>query len=226
MKQFNSEIELAEQIINHLTKMGWEVYQEVQVFSYGNIADIVATRDNIVWVLECKLSLSLSLLEQAHNWQPLAHYVSIVVPRKKQNKQHGFTTQILKHFGIGCFTIRSMDNAVIERTTPKLNKNTNAEYLQNCLTEQHKTWAKAGNSDGKRYTPFQDTKDQLIRFVTKTPGLPIKKVIAGIKHHYRKDSTARACILQWIHRGIITEVKLKHVGKKYLVYPTQRKKTK
>ena len=223
MEKFKQETELAKVIIQYLRKMGWEVYQEVQISSFGNIADIIATQNNLVWVLECKLSLSLTLMAQAKEWLPYAHYVSIVTPSKRGSKGACIAKDILKHYGIGHYEIQPVgwnkELSIYQRVSPKLNRKAMVNYIKKYLTEKQKTWAEAGNSKGLRYTPFQDTKDQIIRFVKKNPGITIKELINGINHHYSSDGTARSSILQWIHRGIINEVELKTDGRKYLVYP-------
>jgi len=48
MKKFKSEVELAEIIIQYLKELGWEIYQEVQIASFGNTADIVAVKNNLI----------------------------------------------------------------------------------------------------------------------------------------------------------------------------------
>ena len=41
------EEELAEWTIGWLEAQNWEIYQEVQVFSYGNVADIIGVVENV-----------------------------------------------------------------------------------------------------------------------------------------------------------------------------------
>jgi hypothetical protein len=59
----------------------WEVYQEVQLEAYRPIADIVATADPKVCVVECKLSLGFRVIEQVWRWQRQA-----TLPKKKNEK--------------------------------------------------------------------------------------------------------------------------------------------
>lgn len=231
MNEFKSETEVAEVIIFYLKKMGWEVYQEVQIRNFGNIADIVATQGNLVWVLECKKSFGLTVIAQAHEWRGLAHYVSIVVPYSRRDNNDKLKRNILKYLGIGCYTVSKVDtfngsgylNNIKEFAPIQLHRKVNSHYITQCLTEQHKTWAKAGNANGDRYSPFQHTKRQLIETVKKQPGITIKDLIQSIDHHYSSESSAKGSILQWIHKGVITELELKHEGRGYKVFLRRQK---
>lgn len=215
---YKTETELAKEIITYLHQMDWEIYKEVQFLQYGNVADIVATQNNLVWILECKLSLSLSLIAQAERWKFLANYISIVVPIRKHNSANRIIREILKHYGIGCYEVGS--DFITEWVSPRLQRKAFTKHIKDCLVEEQKFWAEAGNATGKRYTPFQDTKEQLLRMVKEKPGLPMKDLIAKIQHHYCSDKTACSCILQWIHKGIITGIELRQEGRRYLCYPT------
>jgi len=56
------ETDLAERVINWLEDQHWEIYQEVQFRGYGGIADIVAVRAGYLWIIECKTSMTFTLL--------------------------------------------------------------------------------------------------------------------------------------------------------------------
>lgn len=220
MSDFKLETEVAEIIIPYLKQMGWEVYQEVQIDS--NIADIIATQGKIVWVLECKKSLSLNVMAQAYKWRRYAHYVSIVVPTKKRWNTELLLKNILDYLGIGCYMVSKPDN-ISEFAPVKLNRKVMSYYITNSLTEQHKTWAKAGNANGNRYTPFQHTKDNLIREVRKNPGITLKQLIKSIDHHYASEASAKGSLLSWIHQGVINEVELRREGRQYKIYLKEEK---
>jgi len=227
LKKFKSETKLAEVIIQYLKEMGWEVYQEVQISSYGKIADIVARQGNLIWILECKLSLSLTLIGQAKNWLRYGHYVSIVTPTKRSSTSYYIAEDILEHYGIGHFQVSNYgyneELSISQRISPKLNRKAMANYIVRYLTDKQKSWAKAGNSYGLRYTPFQDTKDQLIRVVKDNPGITMKEIIKDINHHYSSDASAKGSLLQWINKGVIKEVRVKRDGKKYRFYLDEEK---
>jgi len=96
-----SEEELAKVFLEWISDSKWDIYQEVEFL--GRVADIVLLRDNLVWVVECKTSLSLALMEQANSWIGYANYTSILIPRarRRANRGHFFGRQVLKDLGIG-----------------------------------------------------------------------------------------------------------------------------
>ena len=225
-KKFKAETEIAEIIIPYLKEMGWEVYQEVQPRNHGSVADIVATQGQLVWVLECKNSFGLAVMSQAYDWKKYAHYVSIVVPHSYRDNNNNIKKEILNYFGIGCYQVLKQErydmkgyvNKVTQFFPVKLNRQAMAHVIRECLTEEHKTWAKAGNANGDRFTPFQNTKKQLIATVRQYPGITIKELITSIDHHYSNEASAKVSILQWIHKGIISEIQLKREGRSYKAY--------
>ena len=84
------EQELASYIVSYLENENWEIFQEVQFRSYGNIADIVAVKDNKLWIIESKTTLSFKVLEQARRWK--CHYRSIAVPSVRDRKSRTLPT--------------------------------------------------------------------------------------------------------------------------------------
>ena len=157
-----SEIDLGRLVISWLTDLGWEVYQEVQLFSQGHIADIVAVKKPLVWILECKNSLTLAVIEQADGWRDYANYLSIVVPQMSWSRRvagRSMAFHLLNMLGIG--VLEAHDNTwggpqVQEKVQPRLRRRVSSQ-LFGILTEDHKTFAEAGNPDGKRLTPFTMT---------------------------------------------------------------------
>lgn len=222
--KFKKETELAKRVVNYLQDLKWDVYQEVQLFQYGNIADIVAIQNKIVWVIECKLSFSLNLIAQATTHKTFANYISIAIPEvyKRQYKSRNIKQEILSYYGLGCLIVNPLSAnyyfGVSEDCKPKFNRKASTKYYLDCLCEKHKTWAKAGNAEGLRYTPFQDTVKQFKNYINKNPGCSLKEAIESINHHYHSDSTAKGNILQWIHKGIIKGIKLNLEKGKYKLY--------
>jgi hypothetical protein len=71
------ETDIARPVVAWLQAQGWTVYQEVQ--HQGCVADIVAVRGPLLWVIECKAQLGLAVLGQALGWQGHAHAISVAV---------------------------------------------------------------------------------------------------------------------------------------------------
>lgn len=219
--KFKSEVDLAKPVIEYLQNLKWEVYQEVQLYYGSPIADIVAVQHKIIWVVECKKTLSLNLLDQANVWRHYAHYVSVAVPYTRRRRPQ-IVEEVLKWKGIGLLEVGPEwgNHEVNENIGPRLNRKGLFNYIFNALDEGHKTFAEAGNPDGKRWSPFQQTVMNLKRVVAKHPGITMKELMDNndMKHHYSSSATARSSILKWIQSGIIKGIKLEREGKAYKLY--------
>ena len=206
-----TEVQLAKPIIAYLEERGWDVYQEVLI--YGKVADIVATFGKLTYIIECKTSLSLKLLEQAYNWRGKANFVSIAIPAS--SSYGDFTRDLLIRNKIGTFSVRYSE--VYENIHPQLNRKT--INIQKFIRPEHKIWAEAGSQHGY-YTPFQRTKQNIEYEIKKHPnGILFKDFIKLTEHHYSTEATARSCLRQWIDSGIIKGAKITYQGNKLFIYP-------
>ena len=216
-----TEVDIARVVIDYLE--GGEIYQEV--CGRGGRADIVYVCGQTVWVIEVKLSLSMSLLSQATNWVGKAHYVSIATPRRQSDKNHA-AMQFLKWKGIGYLYVDAKRNRVQEVVKASLNRTARVEYLKNCLCEQQKTFAPAGNASGQYWTPYRETCRNVLSKVTRRPGVTLKELLDGLKHHYASFSSARSSIRHWADSGKIPGVEIRRDGRLLRFYPTIRKPEK
>ena len=213
-----SEAELAEVVVGWLRDLRWEVYQEVE--AYGNIADIVAVQGALLWVIETKTSLSLRVMEQAWAWRRRAHYASVAIPRAR--RVSSYAARCLDRDGIGVLEVRAPDGwtpelaRVRETGAAQLNRRP-ATGLRGHLHEEQKTYAAAG-SQGKHWTPFVGTCDELRRYVQDHPGATLRDAIAAIKTHYRTVSTARSSLAKWIQAGVVPGVRCELEGKALRLY--------
>lgn len=243
-KWATKETDLATPLTAWLRSMHWEVYSEVQIRSYDGRADIVAVfNKKVVWVIEMKLSFSLSLMAQAHGWHNCAHYVSIAIPQLGWTKGSNFGSIVLQKFGIGILEIpeppvvpendwkadhyfakimaenRKNMTIVDERTRPKFNRQANAEILLNCLAEEHKTWATAGSAEGDFYTPFKGTRKRVQEYVAKNPSCTMKEIVADVDTHYQSVGTAKSCIASYIRSGVIDGIRCDESKRPFRFYP-------
>lgn len=217
----HSEEQIAEQIVLWLQSLDWTVYQEVQRYAQGNVADIVATQDRLIWIIETKTTLGLDVMEQAYRWKHHAHFVSVGVPDRRNNA--GFKLGILRHLGLGCLSVAEMFGGewqVKEETRPELNKRLVAG-LREKLRPEHQTWAKAGNNRSERYSPFKGTCRDVAEFVKQNPGTTLKQLIDSVPTHYQSTSTARSCLKHWIEAGKLDGVRLERDGKFIKLYPQE-----
>ena len=189
------ESDLAEHIILWLEDQHWDVYQEVRIHgAYGPVADIVAVRAGIVWIIECKTSLSLSVLAQA-NRHFMCHKKSIAIPAAKMTQSREFAYRVAEQHGIGVLTARG--GYVDEPVPAKLHRRNHGfvTELTNRLSEDHKTHRKAGAQDGQLWTPYRRTMEAVKRIIADNPGGTINKIMNELKeHHYAHDSSARSGI--------------------------------
>lgn len=101
-KIWSSEADIGFAVVAQLRAGGWDVYQEVDVHRAGARADLVATKDGNVEVVECKMTMSLDLLGQAENWLTWAHRVSVALPMSsRRTRGYDFAVKAMKKFGIG-----------------------------------------------------------------------------------------------------------------------------
>jgi hypothetical protein len=218
-----AETDLAAPVIAWLEEQRWDVYQEVAGPS-GGVADIVATLGNLVCVVELKTSLSFEVVAQAKRWRSYASWTFVAVPHAKGSDGRALAQDLLESLGIGLITIDARSRGVDQLPwanivhVPRLQRRIESS-LRDALRPQHKTFARAGNAEGRHWTPFQDTCEKIARFVREHPGSVIKDVLGAIEHHYHTESTARACLVQWGERGSIRGVTLRREGRRLFFDP-------
>jgi hypothetical protein len=214
------ETDVAVSVIEYLRGSGWDVYQEIEPWSGGAIADIVAQRHGLLWIVECKTTLGLAVLGQAWDWSHMgaAHFVSVAAPwsRPRPSGSDNVLTHVLLHTGIGVLRVdpeRFHGDArdVREWKEPKLNrwarKSRSYRAIRKCLTDTTRDYAEAGNANGKRWTPFQETCDRIRATVSRGP-MTLRALVESIHHHYRTDATAKSALRQWLRAGAIRGVRL------------------
>ena len=199
-----TETELAAAVVAWLEDLGWEVYQEVEAYSGGPRADIIARRGPVIWAIEVKRSLSLTLLGQGHEWKQWAHRVSLAYPAGKRSTAAP-ALRLARLDGLGLIEVYRPDGHL------NIQERSRGEFRRRIarpprLTEAHKTYAKAGNAKGRRWSPFKATCESIRDAVTKDPGLTIAEVVERIEHHYASPKSARGSLLTWAREGKVEGV--------------------
>ncbi len=223
--KFASESEMARPVIDWLETNQWDVYQEVQPDCFGRTADIVARQGRLVWVVECKLTFGLDVIEQAFRWRHDAHFVSIAIPTSRRSSEVGI--RICGQHGIGVFRVKpehaigGMSGYVRNEYAPALNRHAKTHSIVACLNDKHKTFAAAGNAQGRRWTPFQQTCSEVRRVVKEQPGISMTELVRAIKTHYSSDVTARACLRKWIEAEKVRGVRAEIEGRRIQLFPTE-----
>lgn len=236
------ETELAGKVVDYLRLDGWTVYQEVQMYGYASrVADIVATQrfgqTELIWIIECKCSMTTSVCEQAWYWNQhwASHYVSIAIPNLRRSKGFYYLYETLKNHGIGILEVTNHNqhwmnkdkdlppSFVSEDLRPQLFR-THQDYRRRTLDklhELHKTYAPAGNADGKKLTAFNYTVSELEKAVRQSPGKTMDEILRYTDHHYSSAASAKASIFKWIHRGVIKNIRLVKEGRVTRLYPKE-----
>jgi len=209
------EEDLARKVVSWLNENGWTVYQEVSIEAYGGVADIVAVMDRdlnghtvpLVWIIECKGSHSLRVISQANHWIGIANFVSVATPIRSGSREWRILSEIHHWKGIGLLKVGSYE-LVDECIAPRFYRRSKSRDMLRFLTEEHKSFALAGNSNGRRFTPFQATKMRLLEIVRDKPGISLKEALMTIPHHYSSNKSAMCAISNWIRNGTISELEI------------------
>ena len=194
------ETDLAELVIAWLQDQHWEVYQEVKFSngSNGNVADIVAVRNGLVWIIECKTSMTFTVLAQANMWH--SHFRSVAIPAtiNYYDKGRGMSYQIAKDYlHLGIIEVRNDREVKEVFCAPVMRENheyTKKYYLP-YLREEHKTFSKAGTKNGGYWTPYRQTIEEVKRFIYRNPGCTFKEIMNYIgRGHYSSTSSANSSL--------------------------------
>lgn len=182
------------------------MYQEVKNLRTGHRADIIAVKDELRWVIELKLSLSLRLIEQAVSWKKYAHFVSIAVPNWKRNN---FTLEICKHFGVGLLYGCDLHEVLAPQ------RQDSPVLAATPLYDKQKEFANAGNNSNSAYTPYKATMEQVLAYIQANQGCKLKDIVDNVKTHYRTPATAKSCISKSVKEGFGDYAKITVENNKY-----------
>ena len=206
-----SEVELAAHVVSWLTGRGWTVHQEVEVGRGGPRCDLVAVRGKHLWAIECKTGVGLAVLEQAHQWLPHAHRVSVATRRS----QNAFAARVLRDYGVGWLAV-----AVSGRVRPIVapaERRRISERLVRSLADEQRSFAPAGNARARFWSPWKATLAEVQAFAAAHPAASLSDLVRGIRHHYRTAATARSCLRRHIEDGLVPGVALEREGGRLLV---------
>lgn len=221
-----TEQEAAALVVDYLTGLGLDVYQEVALAGYGGVvADIVALRGREVWIVEVKTTWSLDLLDQLreHKFRCHGHRIFAAVPFSRNDHAR---ERLFKDLGFGSICIRKSSpgedwakKTEVSVMAPRVTSQPLPKMI-GLLDEGHKTHAKAGAPCAAgRYTPFRKTCEALAEVVGKAPGLSMKDALKRMEHHYSSDACARVSLLKWVELGKVPAVELVRNGKLLSLYP-------
>lgn len=195
-----SEQAMAATVVAYLQEQGWDVYQEVEL-RHGR-ADIVATMGRLVWVVECKTTLTLQVMGQADRWP--AHFRSVAVPMPSRGRGEAADMirkiAVWRQFGIleiGPNGVSTLVPAALCRHNDK-----DAQKIRSKLRPEHQTMAPAGSAAGGYWTPYGGTMGAVRTFLDRrgSAGATLGEVMAAVPHHYRSDKIARTTMPMRLER--------------------------
>jgi len=214
------ETDIAASIIAWLEAQEWETYKEVMAFHSGQRADIVATKGNLIWVIETKTTLTFEVISQALGWKGFAHFISIGLP-ERLSKSSGRT--LAESFVHDCrLGIIIVGKNHVHSKPPPINREIfMIDYMRRGLIPQRKS-SIAGNANHDYYTPWRETCERLAKVVKANPGISMKDAVTELKHHhYCSDATAIASLRQWLRAGKLKGIEGRIEAGKLKLYPSE-----
>ena len=194
------ETDLAPVLVAWLEAQHWEVYQEVQFRRGGAVADIVAVRGSLVWIIELKTSLTLKVMEQAAAWP--VQFRSAAINWGKADRRMAYRVA-KEFFKIGVLELNpvysDLSGGVHEVVVaPIMRENhTQAKSLIPKLTDLHKTFAPAGSRSGRNLTPYKQTMIAVKEFIEDHPGCTAREIYDELgKLHYANGASTRANLVR------------------------------
>ena len=210
-----SEADLAAVVVAWLERECWDVYQEVSI---GPVADIVARRGPVLWVIETKRAMSLSVIGQAQRWAPYAHLRSVAVPSTRGDAGRDMAHEVCRRWGIGVLDVSR--SGVHERVDPRLTRHRSTK-LRDALAPEHRTYAAAGSARGERWSHWRGTCDRLRKAVAESPGVTLREALGGMEHHYSSNASARTSMAHWVREGKVSGVRCVAEGRVLRLYPAE-----
>jgi hypothetical protein len=199
------EKHLGIKLMEWLSGEGWECFPEVQLKSRGPRADLLATKSPLLWAIEIKLTLNMTVIEQALRWKQLgALYTSIAVlaPIRKYHHKFNFYTEfvdrVLKNEGLGLFLINRKDMSIQEAIPPKLFRYnfSKSKFLMEQLDERMKNYIPGSSSQEGYSSPFKRTIENAINFIAARNKCSIEELIKNIKTHFRVRNKAKKFLVK------------------------------
>jgi hypothetical protein len=198
----SSEVELAAHVVAWLQGRGWIVHQEVEMGRGGPRCDLVAVRGRILWAIECKRGVGLAVLEQAHQWLPHAHRVSVAT----RSTRNAFAARVLRDYGVGWLAVAGSGR--VRPVVAPSERRRISERLARSLADEQRTFAPAGNARARFWSPWKATVAEVQAFAASHPAASFADLVRGIRHHYRTPATARSCLRRHIEDGLVPGVGL------------------
>lgn len=222
--KFDSETELAQSVVDYLDRNGWEQWFEVQRHASSPVADIVAQKDDVLLVVECKRSFGARLISDGMNWLGYADRIALAYPKRnfRDRRIHRAYMTLIGMYGLELwevgkeyYYINEKRRTILEnkKAVPKQPSPVMRDQLIEKLRDENKEWAEPGMKDGRRVTDFQLTCVNLREYVKMHPECTLKNAVLNIGHHYASDESAMGSLTGYIKKGIVDGIACQGSGR-------------
>jgi len=214
-----TETDLGKRVIEWLEKERpeWKVYQELSSFGYNSkVADIVCIKNDLVWVIELKTSLSLAVIRQAYDWD--VDYRSIAVPDtisglRNENREWWYSylgrTMDIGTIIVGKSRVYTRYCGDYGRDWPRhevtfdIDQTTmggrylsvKQRFIELAKSGLTKGFGEAGSKHGNHWTPYKQSMLEIREYITSNPGCTVNDIFTALgKLHYSSKESMKGCI--------------------------------
>lgn len=210
------ETELAALVIAWLREDGWTIYQEVEHFNSPRIADIVAWKDGLAWVVEVKSTCGFELLEQALHYRGSAHRISMAAPLPATDRLASFVPRHCVELGIGFFHLDAARGTATPLEFPRTDRKVQSIGFH--LRPEHMRAAPAGTQTGGRSSQRSRMLEAVVHFVQGNHGCTVPEVCAAVPELGRGSHSMRL-LMDLAKRDQIPGVRRKKLAGGWRLYP-------
>lgn len=201
-----SEVEVAARLIEVMDSRGFDTYQEVPLESWGHTADIVATHNNHLTVVEVKVRPCFAVFKQASYWRRRdwanAVYVAYLVgPRYNASRWH----DLAKTYKVGVVGIGEKVETLVVAPSAGLDHRL-IERARKLLIPQRKGQKCAAGSVGGVFTEFQRSVEALEVYLREHGPTKVSTLMDSVDHHWSNGSAGASCLARYIRVGVITSI--------------------
>lgn len=199
MRRVIKETEVAAVATEWLQSQGWECWFEVP--AHGGVADIVAVRGSVLWIVETKVTFSLDLFTQC--WRRLQSPCSGVIAVAAGRYPNPILSEWAASRGIGVAKVTCdgrFSNVVMDQWPALRRLDTSA--MRRKLRPEMQTHSVPG-SQSNRWTPFKSLVSSLQEELKAMPLQDASTLPCMSDYRRRSPSAQKRALTDYLKRGLI-----------------------